>query len=117
MMSEEELNPENVSKGDIVQYEEKHRIACIVKIVGTIPTGSGFKRFEAEVLEPIFGSLGKEDTFKFGFNPDQKEMWKMYQVWKLKKPGAMTDYINGAIEVEKLQDYTDHLKDKYRDDD
>lgn len=105
-MNDQEIDPGTVEKEDVVQYENKHHAAAIVKVedVGFEDREKDqYQRIEVRVLESIFGTTEKEETINLGRTTD--EALQRYIGWKLKTPGTMTDY----VDVADLEDHRNRM--------
>jgi TPP-dependent trihydroxycyclohexane-1,2-dione (THcHDO) dehydratase len=99
-MQDQEIDPETVEEGDVVQYENKYHAAAVVEVLNVEfedRENDQYQTVDVEVLEPIFGSFGEGETITLGRTTD--ESLQHYIDWKLKNPGVMTDYVNaGSLE-------------------
>jgi len=112
------IDPVELSVGDRVQYEEKHSAASIIKIIEDL-SNDNFVRYEAEVLEPIFGFQTKGSTFEFGHSlrKEDQNMVSVYVEWKVKEVGSSTDYIkfSTGYTFEEYNKFVSSLAKKYDD--
>lgn len=113
-----ELDIENVEKGDVVQYENKYHAATIARVqsIEHEPEEEyDYQTVELEILDPIFGRLeeGEEITVGRTLNPGLQH----YVEWKLKEPGAMTEYYNGNgfDSVGEMNKHIKQLAEKYEE--
>lgn len=97
-MKKNAIDPHEVEEGDIVQYEEKYHLACIVEILNKNIRDDGFIEFKAKPLDVIFGD--PSDPFEFGRTTD--ESLHHYVDWKIKEAGSMTEYVT--------TDYQEHVQ-------
>lgn len=105
-----EINPKELEVGQVVQWENKWHAAAVVNITEDLSDESHVK-FEAEILEPIFGFEKEiEEPFTFGRTRDE-DMWH-YSQWKVKPPGEMTDYCNAA-ELDDHRQKMNEIEEKY----
>lgn len=96
-MRDQEIDPETVEEGDVVQYENKHHAAAVVEVLDVEFEDREYDQYqtvEVKVVEPIFESLEKGETITLGKTTD--ESLQHYIDWKFKSPGTMTDYCNAA---------------------
>ena len=122
-MIHNELDPADLSEGDVIQYEDKYYAAAIAKVLEVdheeartaegVDSEYDYQTVRLEILAPIFGSLdeGEEVTLGRTLNPDLQH----YIDWKLKEPGSMTEYYVGD-EFESpghMSDYVEELAEKY----
>lgn len=105
-----EIDPESVEVGDVVQWENKYYAAAVVEVKEDLSDDKHLK-YEVEVLDPIFGAENSEgDVFVVGRIRDQS--LSHYVTWKFKSPGAMTDYCNAAgLEAQRRK--MENIKQKY----
>jgi len=112
------INPTKLKVGDLVQYEEKHRAASIIKIIDDL-SSDNFVRYEAEVIEPIFGFKRKSSTFEFGHSlrEEDQNMVNVHCDWKVKQVGSSTDYIKFSADytLEEYNKFVSSLAKKHND--
>lgn len=116
-MHDQEIDPESVEEGDVLQYENKHYAAAIVEVLGVDfedREEDQYQTVEVKVLERIFGSVEEGETMNLGRTTD--ENLQHYIDWKFKTPGTMTEYVNAANLEEHREQMID-ISEKYGDSD
>lgn len=112
-MQDQEINPETVEEGDVVQYENKYHAAAVVEVLSVEfenRENDQYQTVDVEVLEPIFGSFGEGEEITLGRTTDGG--LQHYIDWKLKNPGTMTDYVN-AGSLEEHREQMINISEKY----
>lgn len=108
-----EVNPDDLEEGQILQYEEKYYAAAVAKIL-TVEyeerESDSYQRVEIEILDPIFGNLEEGETLKLGRTTNNG--LQHYIDWKFKNPGEMTDYCNAA-ELDEHRQKMNEIEEKY----
>ena len=109
-----EISINDITVGKIYQYEEKYHLAAIVEILDRDLSGE-YLNFKAKIVEPIFGNIPKNEVFTFGRNVSEKgsEFAKTYAVWKVKKPGSITDYMVNKSNFREFNKYLESLKERF----
>lgn len=116
-MQDQEIDPETVEEGDVVQYENKYHAAAVVEVLSVEfedRENDQYQTVEVKVLEPIFGSFGEGETITLGRTTDGS--LEHYIDWKFKNPGMMTDYCNAA-KLEEHREQMIDISEKYGDSD
>jgi hypothetical protein len=73
-MNDQEIDPETVEEGDVVQYEEKYHAAAVVEVLSVEfedRENDQYQSVKVKVLEPIFGSFGEGETITLGRTTDE----------------------------------------------
>lgn len=116
MNRDSDLDPKELEVGDVVQYENEYHAAAVVEITKDL-SDEGYLRYEAEVLEPIFGSLQKTESFTFGHTLDEdlQNMVNVHVNWKIKEVGTPTEYVMNSedLDYNEFDEYVRSLKEKY----
>lgn len=107
MLKENEIDPENLSKGDIVQFENKHTVACIVEVLD-VKTFDTQISIEVKTLDVIFGN--PNDTFTITHT--LRDEYSHYVKSKFKEVGSMTDYVRTG-DLDDHRDEVEKLRKKY----
>jgi len=111
MIGQNEIDPEDLEVGDVVQWENKYHAAAVVEVTEDL-SDEDYIKYKLKLLEEIFGNVDEE----FTVGRTREDGWSHYFQWKLKKPGSMTDYCH----ADKLEEHREHIleiKEEYRDDD
>lgn len=93
----------------MVQYTDK-RSAAVIEIVRGLGDDS-LARYEAEVLEVIFGDF--DDTITFGCTRDKS--LHHYVSWKVKKPWDMPQYVM-TDSMDELYERLEEIEEDYSED-
>jgi len=112
-MQDQEINPETVEEGDVVQYENKYHAAAVVEVLSVEfkdRENDQYQTVDVEVLDPVFGPFGEGETITLGRTTN--EGLQHYIDWKFKNPGTMTDYVN-AGSLEEHREQMINISEKY----